>query len=267
VRDRARRAAFRVAPGYMADRAVRYERDLRERLGALSLVRKFTAQYGCEVRDGPFAGLNYPEDGDAAIAKYLGCYEAEIRDWMEDAVRSRAPYVIVIGAADGYYAVGLKHASPESKVIAFELSPEARAACSHTAASNGCGIDLRRGATACQVLRLPAEDAFVLCDCEGAEIDILTPQVVRHLHRATVVVELHDGIRADAAGIITRRFAATHDFEMREICKPDKRPAKLADWSDTECALALAEHRAIDLRWARFTPKSSRRPVTPSVTP
>ena len=74
------------------------------------------------------------------------------------------------------------------------------------------------------------------------------------------MVELHDGTRAGATDIITRRFAATHDVETRETCEPSEpsvRPAELAGWSDAECAAALAEHRAMELRWARFTPKSS----------
>jgi|SRR5271155_4223041 len=255
-RDLVRRAVWHVAPGYMADRAVRYQRAYRERTGARSLARKFTAEHGCKVRHGPFAGLTYPEDGDAAVAKYLGRYETEIRDWIEEAVRRRPPHVISIGAADGYYAVGFKHASPESAIIAFELSPEARTSCSRTAAANKCSIDLRRGATPRRILKQPSERAFVLCDCEGAEIDILTPRVVHHLRGATVVVETHDGIRAGATDIITRRFAATHDFETREVTEPGNRPTELAGWSDSECEIALGEHRAAEVRWAKFTPRA-----------
>jgi hypothetical protein len=239
----------------MADRAVRYQRAYRERVGASGLARRFAAERGTQIRHGPFAGLIYPEDGDAAVAKYLGRYEAEIRDWIEDAVRSCPPYVISIGAADGYYAVGFKYASPESEIIAYELSPEARRACARTAAANGCSIDLRAGASAGEILQRPSERAFVLCDCEGAEIDILTPEVVGHLRCATVVVELHDGMRPGSTGIITRRFAATHDCETREIGEPGGRPSELSDWSDGECATALGEHRATAVRWAQFVPK------------
>lgn len=197
----------------------------------------------------------YPEEGDAAVNIYLGRYETEILDWIEAAVTSRPRHVIDIGAADGYYAVGFKHALPQSEITAFELSREARKTASLTAARNGCNIDLRGSANARQILKLPAEHAFVLCDCEGAEVDILTPEVVHHLRSATVVVELHDGIRIDATGIITRRFAATHDIELRGIDGASGPPAELAGWSDAERAIALGEHRATECRWARLTPR------------
>jgi len=256
TRELARSALWRVAPAYMADRAVRYEQGFRDRVGATALAERFVAEFGREIRHGPFAGMLYPSDGDAAVAKYLGCYELEIRDWIESAVESKPPHVINIGAADGYYAVGFKRVSPASSVTAFELSSRARAACARTAARNECDIALNGIATRRRIATLPASNGLVLCDCEGAEMDLLTPEVVDHLSDATVLVELHEGNRPGVTDTILCRFGATHDVEVREL-RSDRGdvPAELADWSPEEIEVALSEHRGIELRWARFTPK------------
>jgi predicted O-methyltransferase YrrM len=240
----------------MADRAVRYERRLRRRIGAEQLARRFADKHGDTVRTGPFKGMTYGAAGDSAVSKYLGLYEGEIAEWIDDALAARPRRIIDIGAADGYYALGLLLAAPDASITAFELSSEARRACRRNARANKARLDLRGRATERRLLALPADQAFVLCDCEGAEVDILTPRVARHFRSATLIVELHDGLRPGARNTVIQRFEQTHEVEIRGIDETLPHvPELLGDWTDEERQLALSEHRSPDVCWARCAPR------------
>ena len=68
-----RKAAWKLAPGVMADRARRYESKLRD-------------EWGLPVASGPFIGMRYPRDlrgVDHPLDKLVGCYELEIQPAVE----------------------------------------------------------------------------------------------------------------------------------------------------------------------------------------
>ena len=58
------------------------------------------------VKHGPFAGLKYPElnsIGSALYPKLLGCYEAEIQDWIEAICNTDYSEIVDVGCAEGFY--------------------------------------------------------------------------------------------------------------------------------------------------------------------
>ena len=75
------------------------------------------------VMAGPFSGMRYIESsiGSALIPKLLGIYERELAPCIEEICRNRPELVVDLGAAEGYYAVGLARRLPDSRIIAFEL--------------------------------------------------------------------------------------------------------------------------------------------------
>ena len=83
------------------------------------LVRQRT---DCKVRLGPFAGMRYVSNsiGGAYLPKLLGIYERELTQVMEAACARQPRLIVDIGAAEGYYAVGLALRNPQATVIAFE---------------------------------------------------------------------------------------------------------------------------------------------------
>src|ERR1700722_2566319 len=83
-----------------------------------SLARQQTS---CRVRTGPFAGMRYGSVsvGSAYIPKLLGIYERELSSFIEAACLKRPDLIVDVGAAEGYYAVGLAVRNPTAKVIAF----------------------------------------------------------------------------------------------------------------------------------------------------
>ena len=71
------------------------------------------------------------------VPKLLGAYELEIQPFIQEICRRSYSQVINIGAADGYYAVGLAQHLPNAVILAYQYEAESRAACEQTARLNG----------------------------------------------------------------------------------------------------------------------------------
>jgi SAM-dependent methyltransferase len=243
-----------------------HERALREEwrreTGRTELDRRFAHEHGLTVQAGPFAGMRYPHRGlervDHLTSKLLGAYEQELAAVVAVEASRRPPVVVDVGCADGYYAIGLARAIPGARVHAFDVDPVARTMTCRMARANGVAwrVDVRRAANERNLARLDLDDAFVLVDCEGAELDILDGEAVTALASATVLVELHPHGDGDTGGPLRRRFGTTHDIELivqggRDL---DGYPP-LADLPVEERALLLDEARPALGRWAVFTPR------------
>lgn len=191
-----------------------------------ALVRTRTAD---RVRLGPFAGMHYLDGaiGSAFLPKLLGTYEQELGAVIEKVCAFRPLIIINIGAAEGYYAVGLARRIPQAHVIAYEQLAAGRTALTRTALLNGvlARLDVRGQ---CHPLGLEEDlakfcgeglgssrrRALVLCDTEGDEKRLLDPAEVPSLSRAWVLVETHEFIHPGVTEELSRRFAPTHKVEQ-----------------------------------------------------
>ena len=54
----------------------------------------------------------------------------------------------------------------------------------------------------------------MLIDCEGAEVELLTPQVAGHLRHCFFLVETHDSKCPGSLDKMVSVFGATHDVEL-----------------------------------------------------
>jgi len=260
--EAARRAARIVAPGYMADRARRYERELRGREGVTALAERLLDGGAARVQAGPFAGIRYPHrrlpDVDAAVAKLLGVYEREIAWVFERAIAQGVPAFVDVGCADGYYGVGMAHASPATTTYAFDLSRSARELCVTTAAVSGVAPRVRVGRrlTFELLAALPTDGALVLCDIEGGEVELLDAATAALLASAVVVVEVHEDQRPGAGERLRAAFAATHDARAVAQEPRTEVPPALREWSREDRGRALHEFRDPRLHWLVFEPKA-----------
>jgi hypothetical protein len=193
-----RKLAQRIAPGLMADRARRYERDFRERQGVTVIARELVGSGPMEVQAGPFTGMRYPSDRvadiDAPVAKMLGTYEQELRNVFTEALADELRTFVDVGCADGYYAVGMPYADRRLMSYAFDLSPSARDLCRVVARINALEDRVRIGTrfTARSLDVIDDPDALLLCDIEGAEGALFDANLVGRLSRAIVVIEVHE---------------------------------------------------------------------------
>jgi hypothetical protein len=138
-------------------------------------------------------------------------------------------------------------------VEAYDIAASAREFCADLAKANGARVTLGK-AFGVEAART-AGDALVLCDIEGAEDALFSPEVVSLLARARVVIEVHEHVAPGLGADLKARFAATHD--VREIPQePRGRVPELDGWTDEEIAMALTEHRPPAMHWLDFTPRA-----------
>lgn len=220
-------------------------------------------QWGAlSVQDGPFEGMLYPvagSVGSALIPKILGVYEVELHKVIREIISKSYPVVIVIGAGEGYYAVGLARAMRSTRVLAYEADADGQSLLRQMAEANGVSdrVEIRGRCTReelAHVLGGNRVESLILCDCEGGEFDLLHPGEHDSLSRCDLLVELHDyGERGPTAPeTMADWFSGTHD--IRFVGLRPKRPADLPAISALrlrrdEVASALDERREFSVGW------------------
>ena len=243
------------------------ELDDARREPGIWVARRVTDELGLTVRSGPFAGLRYVEEAVAAPhladclpAKLLGSYERELHPSLERLLERGFPSIVNVGAAEGYYAVGLALRAPAARIWAFETDAGRRDLCRELARANG--VDARvEIAGECDAERLAGlgDDSLVVMDCEGCEVDLLGGSS-RGLANSSLIVELHDPIEPRSTSSVEEAFGETHAIELI-----DARPRYAGDfpeldflgWNNRE--LAISETRTHPTRWAVVTPRGDPR--------
>lgn len=197
-----------------------YRRTLLYRI-AQCLVERATMR---TVVQGPFKGVRYPrsiQSGNALHAKWLGCYEAEIRDMWTRLSRQHFDLIVDVGAAEGFYVVGLARLFPKASVVAFEAGVSERHAMRELVEVNGIANVVVKGWCDLQALTeigrgstggVPS--SLLIMDVEGAEYDLLVPEEAPWLAHAVILVECHRFKGEPGADVFIERFRGTHDAEI-----------------------------------------------------
>ena len=169
---------------------------------------------------GPFRGMRIelsPLSSRHLLGYILGTQELELHEAIDEIVAHDYQTILNIGAADGYYAVGLAMRLPQARVAAFEALPEFHPLIARTAAANGI-VDRITIAGTCDAAllrsRLQAAEApaLIVMDIEGGEVDLLDPVTVPQLSHADILVETHDAFVPTATETLISRFRETHEL-------------------------------------------------------
>jgi precorrin-6B methylase 2 len=224
------------------------------------LANTYLAREGARIRGGPFAGMEYVTAATegALIPRLLGTYESELHPYLQALAAQGIDTVIDVGCAEGYYAVGLARMMPAVVVHAFDIDEAARSACVELAAKNGVAERVRvGGAFAPQDFQaFEGKRALVIVDAEGAELDILQPDLAPALAGMNVIVETHDVYRRGALQELMRRFGPTHEIAVvRQQPKLFELPAWLQELPHLDQLLAVWEWRAAPTPWLVMRPK------------
>lgn len=221
--------------------------------------------HGC-VHSGAFAGMKYIDKSYCScfIPKILGIYERELGPAVESACATDPDVVVDIGAAEGYYAVGLCRRLPNAKVVAFEMCEEAQALLRRMIDLNACADRIEvRGKCEIGDLRRVLSEArrpLVVSDCEGYENVLMDPAAVPELKKAMLIIELHDVFEPGTAERLLERFRNSH--EMERIWAVDRSLSEypfhflyLSLLPRSYIAWALSEWRPGHMSWLVLRPR------------
>jgi hypothetical protein len=227
-------------------------------------ARRVADELGLAVRRGPFEGLRFieaavaaPHLADCLPAKLIGSYEQELHPSLERLIGAGFPAVVNVGAAEGYYAVGLALRMPEARVHAFEIDDGRRELCRELARANGVE-DRVHAEGECDPAWLAGleDDCLVVVDCEGCEVELLGQEQAANLSGSALVVELHDHIDPRSSRQVDELFSPTHEIE-RVVATPrytgDFPELEFLGWKNRE--LAISEVRTHPMAWAVLTPR------------
>jgi Ribosomal protein L11 methyltransferase (PrmA) len=218
-------------------------------LGLATLAREVSAATGGKVASGPFAGmqLDYEALPVHAAPKFLGTYEMELHGCIERAIELAPRYILNIGCAEGFYAVGLAMRLPNSQVFAGDADPKALRATLRNAELNNVrgrvrGVGIVKSGEFDSYLM--ADRSLLIMDCEGAEFTLLDPANDPILLRTHILVEVHPQFGSELD--IVARFAQTH--RVQTIKQVSRSMPNICPIPSIDLLLATDERRGED-RW------------------
>lgn len=223
------------------------------------------------VSSGPFRGTacRFTEGGDGVVAKLAATYEKEIYPAFEHAIGRQPVLAVDVGAAEGFYVVGLAKALPAAKVVAYEAKQEWQRRIRTLAEKNGVGdrCEIRGFCDKAEFRRMLEEAqgkrVFVLMDIEGGEFELLGADVIPLLGGAELLVELHERDSRAAGDALIRMFEGTHQVQV--IWSEEPRSLKdvpALGWRLAATFLPpvrsrLEEGRGYRMRWMHAVPKAA----------
>jgi len=217
------------------------------------------------VNRGPFKGMHLGEKihwGKADVAgKIYGLYESEVLNVIKNKTFSS---LINLGAADGYYPIGMLKQNMIKHAYCFEEHPLGRKYINENARLNdiSSGISIYGRADSQFHNQLPkgvaGENNLVLCDIEGGEFDLFNDEVVAAFSNSIFIVEIHD-CKVDEGK--KKRQALIDTFKGFDVEMVKSKPKQWSDiaqitaLSDNDRALVCSEGRRVLGEWLIATPK------------
>ncbi len=220
------------------------------------------------ILSGPFTGMKWPaaeHPKSYSAQMLLGTYELEIHPWIEDACNGSYDLIIDLGAAEGFYAVGLAIRNPEIPVIAYEAEKAKHNTIRLTAQANAVSNIQLKGFCCSDELKAATNKnskVLAIVDVEGAEDILLRPDLIPALKIMDFIVETHDDIVPGITDELTDRFKDTHT-----INGTDAKPRQLADAPDgTQLPdelmhVAMDEFRGMSQTWLHLKMQELGTPV------
>ncbi|NJO20463.1 MAG: hypothetical protein HC838_11065, partial [Spirulinaceae cyanobacterium RM2_2_10] len=264
-----KRALLRLWPGlYYAITSLRFYRYCQKHFQPLQTEICPLLYPDGEIRilSGPFAGLRYYNQivWGPIVPKWLGCYEQELHPVIAQILATPYTKIIDVGAAEGYYAVGLAWRSPQTPVVAYDVDPLARIRQRQLQRLNAVeNLEIRGFCNHQELARQLSGRCLLVADIEGFELELLNPQVCPQLHHCDILVELHHcgelGV-AEVQIVLMQRFAASHQIVEMAIAARDLSSLRhsipqIANLDTDQLQEAVSEYRYETQCWLWLTAK------------
>lgn len=226
-------------------------------------------KYGLVVAHGPFKGMKLSEDvwwsKNDRITQMLGIYEEHVLERLKVFSTQGTNRFVDIGAADGYFAIGMAYSKIYSKVAAFEIEPLAQNKIRENSIRNRCDnvVSVFGEANYSSLQNLLSEDikTTILVDIEGAEYQLLDDKMLSLLSSCYLICELHPWLVDDGYKLQRKLIErAGQKFNVELIKRENYSPnifSELDDLSDEERLIAVGEGRRKNMQWLVLTPLQS----------
>ena len=232
----------------------------------LKISEELNRSFQGVVRYGPFKGLNLSEKswwGAADRASMLlGLYEQEVLVSLQSASK-KYRYFIDIGAADGYYGIGVIVAGLFKKSWCYEISQLGRDAIKANAHLNSVSnqIVIKGKADSGFADEFSDEDAaqsVLFVDIEGGEFELFEKKIFEKFRQSVIFIELHDDFFPDGEERLSRlREDAEKFFRVSTLTTTARDLSsfeELQELSDTDRWLICSEGRPCLMTWWRLDP-------------
>ncbi|MDH0898491.1 hypothetical protein N5C12_03845 [Comamonas aquatica] len=247
------------------ERALWRKETIRERQERISLevfqLCKKTVCYG------PFKGMKLSEDnwwGKLDLgSQCLGLYEKELLEIISKFKKNEFTTLIDIGAADGYYAVGMLFSGKVQHAICFEQSQKGRETIQRNFEYNNSPgkINILEEANIVSLSKISnylTNKTFVIIDIEGAEFNLLTDDILNKLHLCTIFIEIHNWIENFNFLYENLLMRADKYFEINIVDRLERSTInieELRDFTDDNRLLLTSERRPCMMRFLILKPK------------
>ena len=213
------------------------------------------------VLSGPFQGLPYLDEigfCGPIVPKWIGSYECELHEFIADVIANPPGLILDVGSAEGYYSVLLAARLPQVRVVSFDFDVLAVRAQKRLAALNSAGnLEIEKICDhRCLASLISSAEgrALVICDIEGAEVDLLDPAACPALAKADILTELHEGAGRSCAAIVEElgsRFVSSHSATFIPLARrdPGRFAAACPRLSRDDLERALDEDRGVSCGW------------------
>lgn len=174
------------------------------------------------VKFGPFCNMKYLDDTvwGSIVPKWLGSYESELWGVMQWIIDFKYDTIFDVGCAEGYYAVGLALNCPNANIYAYDIDPISRSQCLNLWKLNESRgrLKILKKCTSKEFLQKSKGKTLIVCDIEGAELDLLNPEDSRSLINSDILVEIHKTSHTveENSSILLKRFNKTHEATLIE---------------------------------------------------
>jgi hypothetical protein len=232
-----------------------------------SLSKDIFRHFGGVVAYGPLKGTRILErvtwgGAEGAGSKILGLYESSILEKIST-LPSHIDTVVDIGAADGYYAVGMLRNGIVKRAICFELDPRSQKEIDATAQLNNVRnqveiLGLADFSFLQQIQIRDYSSVLFIVDVEGNEYELLTNENLEAMKMSHMILELHEfNPRAiELAEALISRAEKRFSVEILHQITKNQSDTFFDSLSDHERGLVASEGRPSKMRWLYLTPQS-----------
>ena len=222
-----------------------------------------------EVLNGPFKGLKFDGASQCGwpIPMWVGTYESQLHSIIEWAVNSGEYQTIInVGAAEGYYSVGLARLLSRTAIFSYDIDSFARRVQRKLARANGVrNLSINGRCSYEELTRRIQGRTLIICDIEGFEYELLDPSKCPAIVQADILLELHpiqtnwaeagrqEMIALTEAGRqeMLARFGQSHSIQGIQETPPDPKQFEFLSkvLSSSEIQIALQEPRSFPMSW------------------